>query len=440
MKLTTQDFIKKAIIVHNNLYDYFKVDYKNTHEKVVIICKKHSDFLQTPHNHLQGQGCPLCRNEQRSKTRILNTDIFIQKAISIHNNRYDYSKTHYINTHEKVIIMCKIHGDFSQTPHNHLQGQGCNKCGKIAAKKLMVSSNDLFIKTANLIHNNDYDYSKVCYINTHEKIIIVCKIHGDFLQTPHNHLRGQGCNECGKLKSIITRTLKIEEFIKRSQEVHKNIYTYENVNYINTSQKVNITCIKHGGFFQTPHGHMGGQGCLKCHFEKLSYTTLEFINKANLIHNNLYDYSNTIFIGTSYKLIINCKKHGEFIKLAAEHLKGGGCPRCSSFVSPISQKRLNEKNISIDKREKVIYVGKKRYNVDAYNPDTNTIYEFNGDFWHGNPNKFNPDSINPIWNITYGELYHRTLEKQTKLMAAGYNFISIWESDFKKSLSLKETI
>ena len=132
------------------------------------------------------------------------TEEFIDK-IKLKNNpnhfnkdgslRYDYSKTIYTKALEKVIITCLEHGIFEQRPTNHLRGQGCMKC-KI---KHHAKTTDNFIKEAKLKHNNKYDYSKTKYKKSIEEVTIICPEHGIFKQTPHGHLKGQGCMKCSNL-------------------------------------------------------------------------------------------------------------------------------------------------------------------------------------------------------------------------------------------------
>ena len=121
----------------------------------------------------------------------VDTFSFIEKAKIVHNNYYDYSKVIYSKSISKVIIICPIHGEFSQTPNNHLNKRGCKKCNKG-----LVYSQDEFIKISNERHNNKYDYSVSEYKKSNEKIDIVCPIHGVFNMLPNNHLRGQGCKKC----------------------------------------------------------------------------------------------------------------------------------------------------------------------------------------------------------------------------------------------------
>ena len=128
-KLTTEEFIEKAREVHGDKYDYSKVEYVNTHVKVCIICPKHGEFWQTPHDHLKSE-CKECYNEKRGDLSRSNAEEFIKKAKLIHGDKYDYSKVNYLNNRTNVIIICPIHGEFTQTPNTHLNGSGCYQCNK----------------------------------------------------------------------------------------------------------------------------------------------------------------------------------------------------------------------------------------------------------------------------------------------------------------------
>ena len=203
------DFIEQAKVVHDDKYDYSKVDYVNNRIKVCIICPEHGDFYQSPNHHLQGHGCPMCKNVFKS-----NTEQFIKKSKEMHGNKYDYSKVDYINNKTKVCIICPKHGEFWQTPKNHLSGQGCNKCA-IEYKNIKSRfTNDDFIKKSKEIHGNKYDYSKVNYINSATKVCIICPRHGEFWQTPMDNLQGCGCPKCGRIFSINENN--INNFIKNN--------------------------------------------------------------------------------------------------------------------------------------------------------------------------------------------------------------------------------
>jgi len=186
---------------------------------------------------------------------INKTDIFITKATKIHGNKYDYSKVNYINAKTKVTIICKEHGDFEQTPSNHLSNFNCQKCSKNF--KLDTLS---FIEKATQIHDNRYNYSKVEYINTDTQVIIICEEHGEFSQIPDFHInRKCGCPKCSN-----NIKLNLLEFMDKANKIHNNKYDYSKVEYINNKKQINIICKKHGEFTQQPYVHLLNHGCPNC--------------------------------------------------------------------------------------------------------------------------------------------------------------------------------
>ncbi len=276
-----------------------------------------------------------------------------------------------------------------------------------------------FIVRSNEIHFDKFDYSKVNYINMKNKVVIVCKIHGEFLQNPNNHLNGQGCLKC----SNDFKRGDILDFIERSKIKHSDKYDYSSVEYKSAFSKVSIICREHGIFKQTPNSHLSGSGCFKC-CKSSKIDLFEFIKRANIKHNYKYDYSSTIYVNSKDNVDIICKEHGSFSQIPRNHLMGNGCPSCGTLYGIKENKWLDSFNC-VNRQVKI-----DKYFVDGYDPDTKTIYEFNGDFWHGNPKKYNKDDINSIVGKTFGELYEMTMKKRNNLEELGYKVISIWESDF----------
>lgn len=137
-RLTQEEFILKSKEIHGDKYDYSKVSYINNRTKVCIICPEHGEFWMIPDSHLRKRGCPMCGTRAAQMKNRLTQGEFIKRAKEIHKNKYDYTKSIYVNNDTKVCIICPEHGEFWQTPHHHLRGIGCASCGRnnISEQKL----------------------------------------------------------------------------------------------------------------------------------------------------------------------------------------------------------------------------------------------------------------------------------------------------------------
>ena len=237
---------------------------------------------------------------------------FIQKGKEIHNNKYDYSKVIYKNTTTKVCIICPEHGEFWQTPHDHLKNAGCPKCGNIKKSNGRKLTTEKFIEKAKNIHGYKYDYSKVKYINTSSKVCIICPEHGEFWQTPNAHLSGQSCPKCGNKKISDKKKKTLEILIKEFNVIHNNKYDYSKVEYDGCDKNIDIICPIHGIFTQRSHDHLAGHGCPKCgirlsnseneiyQFCKSLYSSTEQSNKSIINPYELDIYIPSIKIGIEY--------------------------------------------------------------------------------------------------------------------------------------------
>jgi len=367
-RIKIDDFIKKSKQIHHDKYDYSLVEYKNNKSKVKIICPKHGIFEQRPYNHLKGENCKYCVNNN-----ILSNNIeFINKSKNIHGDKYDYSLVEYKNNRTKVKIICKEHGIFQQTPNSHLRGNRCPIChGNI---KL---TNDTFIKNAKNIHGDKYDYSLVEYKNNRTKVKIICKEHGIFEQKPINHtVQKQGCPIChGNIK------LTNDTFIKNAKNIHGDKYDYSLVEYKNSSTKIKIICKEHGIFEQTPNCHLiKKQGCPIC-YGCIKKTTEQFIIDAIKIHDTKYDYSLVEYKNSSTKIKIICKKHGIFEQSPYSHLDNHGCPICTESKGEEKIKKFLIKN-NIDFIQQKIFnecFNKLPLRFDFYLPKYNICIEFDGE-------------------------------------------------------------
>ena len=261
-RVLPEEFKQRCLKVFKN-YDYSKTLFtSNANQVIKYFCPKHGEQNQRLDNHLK-YGCPSCAEEERFQK---NKKDFFRKAKLKQGNKYDYSKVNYINTNTKVEIICPIHGSFWQIPNNHLQGQGCPKCGKESRAKERLKNINQFIEEAKKVHNDKYDYSKIYYKNARIKVEIICPIHGSFFQTPDSHLNGQGCPVCGRERPTL-RLTKLE-ILQKIKEAQGDKYSYAKSNFDNiksVEDKIEIICPIHGSFFQKIHSHIyGGEGCPKC--------------------------------------------------------------------------------------------------------------------------------------------------------------------------------
>ena len=239
---------------HNHKYDYSLVSYKTPDDFVEIGCPQHGIFSQRVRNHLNGRGCHQCANAARNDAKRVTTDDIISRFKQIHGNRYDYSKTQHIHWDVPVIIICSIHGEFSQNINNHLAGQNCPKCFE-----RITNTGDFIIK-ARRKHGDLYDYSKVVWTSSKHKVTITCPTHGDFTQSPNAHYRGAGCPDC-----FGTPKLTTQQWIEKATEVHKEKYDYSRSIYLGADKHITIVCPVHGEFTQSAASHTNQEcGCPSC--------------------------------------------------------------------------------------------------------------------------------------------------------------------------------
>lgn len=289
---------------------------------------------------------------------------------------------------------------------------------------------EIFISRARLIHGDTFLYDRSEYTTSRNKVTITCRVHGDFEQNAMNHLRGDGCRKCSRED----RRLNTELFIMRSREIHGDKFDYERTRFITSRDNVIITCRKHGDFEQKANNHLNGNGCMECANDARRMTTEDFISAAKDIHGDTYLYDKTEYVSSHEKVTITCRTHGDFDQTAYHHLLGVRCAKCArdSFVSAQETEWLDSLNNDNIIRQYVIEDSTNLFVVDGYDPTTKTVYEYNGDYWHGNPSLYDRDTLNMNSGKTMGELLDNTLSREQALRDLGYNLVVMWESDWRK--------
>ena len=448
----TDIYINKAREKHLDKYDYSKVKYINVRTDIIIICPEHGEFTQKARAHLHGNGCNLCANNTRSKKTLIPWEEQVQQIAEIHKNKYDYSKVIYKGASKKIIVICPEHGEFSICVINHKKGQGCPSCNKnnILYNNKAYTQKEIIDKFIS-IWGNTYDYSKVKYINCKTKVNILCNIHGQFTKFPLNHFK-YGCPKCKKPNEY-NELLKKEcskNFIEKANIIHKYKYTYCKSIYITTKTKLIVTCKLHGDFQLTPASHLRGTGCIECYNMVRGFVNFKPFHKYLPIIQNIwrdtYDYSNVIWKGSDSYIIVLCTKHGEFKVIPSKHIRGQGCPKCSNQYSKISIQWLQyltfKYNIFIQHAANIgeFSIPGTFLKADGYCKQTNTIYEFLGDFWHGNPEIYDLLDLNKKRKVTYLELYNNTIDKKEKIINLGYNYVQIWENNWNKFIKTVKNV
>ena len=420
-KIKLDKFIIDASKKYNNKFDYSQFIYCGWNVKGIIVCNDCGTIhWQSPNRHLfTNKICGVCKIKQ-------NTDKFIIRATELYGDKFGYSNFTYYNNSTKSTFHCNACGnDFDATAANHLKGSGCPYC--YGNKK---KDTGMFIREAIEIHGTKFDYSKFIYINCNTEGTVVCNTcKQEFLQRAGVHLKCVGCPCCFGLNKTT------EDFILQATNIHEDRYSYAKFIYNGAKTKGIIICnVCKKEFSQTPDDHLHGYGCPKC--AGLNKTTEDFILDAVKIHGDKYDYLKFKYKSAIIKGTIICKKcKREFLQNSNSHLSGAGCPYCFKLISKPELEFLKYCNIVDDSKHRQVRI--KRFAVDGLL--NNVIYEFLGDYYHGNPSniKYHPDKWNEKCSKTFGELYKKTFNKFKILNSLGYRIKYIWETDwnnFKKGI------
>lgn len=332
---------------------------------------------------------------KNDKVKIMGTkititfDIFVQRAIKIHGNKYLYYQDTYINTNIKTKIKCNICNNiFWQKPNKHYnENQGCPKC----ANNILYTYEQV-IKKIEEIFSDKFLYDKFLkYERNDAKFILICKKHGEF-KTTFSILTAKnskhGCPKCSNENNNKDKCLTKKEFILKSREIHGNKYDYSSMVYKNTKSKIEIKCNICNNYIKLRAGsHLNGHGCRYCAIEKDANrkrkTTEEFIKEAKQLFGNKYDYSQVIYKSIRNKIKIKCIEHNFiFYQRPNHHLMGNcGCPKCKNNKNEEKiHNFLKHYNINYEIQKifpECFYKNVLRF--DFYLPDYNLCIEYDGE-------------------------------------------------------------
>ena len=225
-KLTQAEFVFRAKAIHGDKYDYSNSIYVNSASKLIVTCFKHGDFLISPQSHIMGhcRGCCKCGYDSVRKKKSYSHDKYMSMVNKVHGDYYDYSKTIYTSSENKIVVTCKEHGDFKIDASAHLYGVGCRKCAhKRSAKEKRCSESK--IRT---VHGDRFTYDLSNYTNLYKKIRILCQQHGWFEATVSVHMRTKsgGCKLCrrAELNASITERSNRRKKTHAERQASDTIY------------------------------------------------------------------------------------------------------------------------------------------------------------------------------------------------------------------------
>lgn len=271
-RITNEEFIRRAKLVHRDKYDYSLTKYTVCTEKVKIKCNRCGKVHEIlPSNHLKGNGGCRCYFFD-------STEDFIAKARKKYGDFYDYSKTKYKSEKTEVMITCPIHGDFKKKPGLFLQGYACPKCGLERRRTNKLMDQTTFLRRAKKLHGDNFDFSKSIYKDIFTPIAVKCTICGrEYKKKPVHILQGYGCKYCAG------QVLTTEDIVKRAREIHGDRYDYSQTKYINRRTPIIVICKKHGPFKTNPGDHIGLKtGCPKCKISKGEAAVMLWLDRHNI--------------------------------------------------------------------------------------------------------------------------------------------------------------
>lgn len=441
------EFDRRMEECHPGKINHSKTEYTNMTSLARFECLCGSNYERKPIRMFRpgaSHGCPLCCSKGHPDTR----ESFIRKAKDVYGDTYTYEQVVYISSMTLVRIGCPKGHMFSRLPNKFLQGEGCGECsghGRTFAE-FRRRSDEKYGKDTFKFQEEDY-YGMTSLLQ------VTCPMGHKFTIDAHTHIREKskgGCMECSRNQASIRKSHTQEDCVTLFESTHGDRYDYSLLTYVNSTTPVTIICRIHGEFQQTPSSHIQGSGCKQCGFKQLANTKTrsdeEWINRARSVHGDKYAYLRVfrlIDLKNRPFFEIHCSKGHMFTQRCEHHLQGNGCPSCTNRFSKPQKEWLDyiavERDIQYGESGEFKPPGTTFF-VDGFCANTNTIFEFQGDFWHGNPKCFDQILINPKTGCTYGELFSKTISRRAKLESLGYVVVEMWESDWNRGKAAVQTI
>lgn len=298
-------------------------------------------------------------------------------------------------------------------------------------------THEQYINELKNIYGEKIIYDQVDYKGSENYVTIKCsKCRTQYDRIAYKLLKGQF--NCIKCRRELEKSKNFKTFLQRAKNKYGDKFDYSLSEYQSADDKIIIICPDHGTFTQRPYEHLiniyGCPSCYRIAASDLNLTKKEdIIEKFRQTHGNVYDYSQVVYKGVFEKVEIICPKHSSFYQTPKNHIAGNGCKKCTKHISGISKEWF--KTLDNEVIFEYMLPENKNLIVDGYDPDTNTVYQFHGDYWHGNPDVYDQNKIHGHRNKTYGELYNNTMRIDNEIKSYGYNLVTMWENDYRRLIA-----
>ena len=320
----------------------------------------------------------------------MTTSQFIERAISIHGDQYDYSLVDYKTTYIKVKIICKEHGEFEQVPKDHIISKsGCPKCRTTKTKQTNLNK-----------------YGHVCYLHStdgkHKVVTTNLNKYGysNVLQSPIIQKQVKQTNLIKYGHENITKNPKIRQKQKLTKKIrYGNEYFTNRTKFKNTIRRLN-----------------GNERSFNL-LEDVNWLTVQYIEQ------NKSAQQIALELGTATTTVLRYLYKYNFTIVHSYNYSH----KCISWLDTIME--VDNIHIQHALNDGEYQIPGTRYKADGYCQETNTIYEFHGDYWHGNPKIYDSNDMNKVIRLSMGELYERTIKKEEEIRQLGYIVVVMWESD-----------
>jgi len=439
--LTRDTFIAQCNALFPALLDFTEFIFINEDTEAEFTCMLcRYRYHRSPNTMLKAgsHGCGVCVGGIKDTLQT-----FLAKArLKGLDKLYNYGLVVYVNAQTKIRLICIANGHkFEVTPAHHLGGDGCRRC--IGYYRTTA---DFILLSQQKFGEGVFSYDDTAFVDMTTPVTLTCSFGHVFEITPDVHLRENslgGCKDCQRENCSARMSYTQSQWISLAIAKHGDTYLYHKVVYVNSQTGVCVVCPKHGPFQVTPACHLGGTGCRNCGIERSAAAKLyteadvaEAFTNARIIHNSRYEYLRIFRDEGRLMIEMRCPAHGIISQRLDHHLHGHGCDRCVPKYSKQQIEWLEYCSISCPGILHAENSGEYKipgtdFRADGFHSETNTVYEYHGDFWHGNPAMFNPLDINPRTNTTYGFLFERTQKRKEDITSRGYRVVEVWEKEWE---------